>query len=63
MNRDTESGQPVPFLSPPDAVNAGTDRSLAFVSLAGESTTPVPLPIYLNPLFQQHRGFDWGRAI
>ena len=55
MNRDTESGQPVPFLSPPDAVNAGTDRSLAFVSLMGESTTPVPLPIYLNPLSQQHQ--------
>ena len=57
MNRDTESGQPVPFLSPPDAVNAGTDRSLAFVSLAGESTTPVPLPIYLNPLSQGHQDF------
>ena len=55
MNRDTESGQPVPFLSPPDAVNAGTDRSLAFVSLMGESTTPVPLPIYLNPPSQQHQ--------
>ena len=57
MNRDTENGEPVPFLSPPDAVNAGTDRSLAFVSLAGESTTPVPLPIYLNPLSQQHQDF------
>ncbi len=55
MNRDTENGEPVPFLSPPDAVNAGTDRSLAFVSLMGESTTPVPLPIYLNPLSQQHQ--------
>lgn len=67
MNRDTESGQPVPFLSPPDAVNAGTDRSLAFVSLAGESTTPVPLPIYLNPLSQQHQDFigegQYERAI
>lgn len=55
MNRDTQDREPVPFLSPPDAVNAGTDRSLAFVSLAGESTTPVPLPIYLNPLSQQHQ--------
>lgn len=67
MNRDTESGQPVPFLSPPDAVNAGTDRSLAFVSLPGESTTPVPLPIYLNPLSQQHQDFigegQYERAI
>ncbi len=67
MNRDTENGEPVPFLSPPDAVNAGTDRSLAFVSLAGESTTPVPLPIYLNPLSQQHQDFigegQYERAI
>ena len=57
MNRDTQDGKPVPFLSPPDAVNAGTNRSLAFVSLMGESTTSVPLPIYLNPLAQQHQDF------
>ena len=61
MNRDTQNREPVPFLSPPDAVNAGTDRSLAFVSLTGESTTPVPLPIYLNPLSQQHQRFHWRR--
>lgn len=67
MNRDTESGEPVPFLSPPDAVNAGTNRSLAFVSLAGESTTPVSLPIFLDPLSQLHRDFtgagQYERAI
>ena len=67
MNRDTKDGEPVPFLSPPDAVNAGTNRSLAFVSLAGESTTPVPLPIYLNPLSQQNQDFtgagQYERAI
>ena len=67
MNRDTKDGTPVPFLSPPDAVNAGTDRSLAFVSLTGESTTPVPLPIYLDPLAQQHQDFtgagQYERAI
>ncbi len=67
MNRDTQDGEPVPFLSPPDAVNAGTNRSLAFVSLMGESTTPVPLPIYLNPLSQQHQDFtgagQYERAI
>ncbi len=67
MNRDTQGGEPVPYLSPPDAVNAGTNRSLAFVSLTGESTTPVPLPIYLNPLSQQHRDFtgagQYERAI
>ena len=67
MNRDTQNGEPVPFLSPPDAVNAGTNRSLAFVSLTGESTTSVPLPIYLNPLSQQHQDFtgagQYERAI
>ena len=67
MNRDTKNGAPVPFLSPPDAVNAGTNRSLAFVSLAGESTTPVPLPIYFNPLSQLDRDFtgagQYERAI
>lgn len=49
LNRDTKDREPIPFLSPPDAVNAGTNRSLAFVSLTGESITPVPLPIYLSP--------------
>ena len=67
MNRYTKDGEPVPFLSPPDAVNAGTDRSLAFVSLTGESTTPVSLPIYFNPLAQLHRDFtgagQYERAI
>ena len=67
MNRDTKDGDPVPFLSPPDAVNAGTDRSLAFVSLAGESTTPVPLPIFFDPLSQLNRDFtgagQYERAI
>ena len=67
MNRDTESEEAVPFLSPPDAVNAGTDRSLAFVSLTGESTTPVPLPIFFDPLSQLHRDFtgagQYERAI
>lgn len=57
MNRDTKNGNPVSFLSPPDAVNAGTDRSLAFVSLAGESTTPVSLPIFFDPLAQLRRDF------
>ena len=67
MNRDTKNGAPVPFLSPPDAVNAGTDRSLAFVSLAGESTTPVPLPIFFDPLSRLQRDFtgagQYERAI
>jgi|GEM_PF-825088 len=49
MNRALKSGEAIPFLAPPDAINAGTNRTLAFVSLAGESTTDVPLPIYFSP--------------
>ncbi len=67
MNRDTKDGEPIPFLAPPDAVNAGTNRSLAFVSLIGESITSVPLPIYFNPLSKSHRDLtgagDYERAI
>ena len=67
MNRNIKDGEVVPFLSPPDAVNAGTNRSLAFVSLMGESITPVPLPIYFNPLPQQDQDFtgagQYERAI
>ncbi len=48
LNRDTQRGEAVPFLAPPDAINAGTNRSFAFVSLPGGSTTAVPLPIYFN---------------
>jgi len=48
LNRDTQRGEAVPFLAPPDAINAGTNRSFAFVSLPSGSTTPVPLPIYFN---------------
>ncbi len=49
LNRDLKREEPVSFLAPPDAINAGTNRSLAFVSLTGESATAVPLPIYFNP--------------
>ena len=49
INLDAKHGEPVAFLAPPDTVNAGTNRSIAFASLAGNSTTAVPLPIYFNP--------------
>ena len=49
LNRDVKRRTPVMFLAPPDAINAGTNRSLALVSLAPETTTTVPLPIYFNP--------------
>ena len=38
INRDVNSDAAVPFLAPPDAVNAGTDRSISFASLPGGET-------------------------
>ena len=49
INRDTKSGKPVRFLTPPDAVNAGTGRSIAFASLPGETVMAIPLPLYFSP--------------
>ena len=49
VNRDAKTSNPVPFLAPPDQINAGTARSLAFASLAPQSSTDVPLPIFFNP--------------
>lgn len=51
INRDMKTGEPVPFLAPPDAVNAGTDRSISFASLPAGELTSVPLPIYFHPQF------------
>ncbi len=49
INRDLRSGEALPFLAPPEAINGGSNRSLSFVSLSGKSTTDVSLPIYFNP--------------
>ncbi len=49
INRDVRSGEAVPFLTPPDAVNAGTDRSISFASLPGGELTSISLPIYFHP--------------
>lgn len=56
INRDVKSGEVVPFLTPPDAVNAGTDRSISFASLTGGEVTPISLPIYF-----QSQSADTGR--
>lgn len=48
INRDVNSGAAVPFLAPPDAVNAGTDRSISFASLPGGELTSISLPIYFD---------------
>lgn len=48
INRDITTGEPIPFLAPPDEVNAGTDRSISFASLPAAELTPIPLPIYFH---------------
>ena len=48
INRDVNSDAAVPFLTPPDAVNAGTDRSISFASLPGGELTSISLPIYFD---------------
>ena len=58
-NLDSKRGEPVAFLAPPEAINAGTNRSVAFASLAGGSTTAVPLPIYFNPESARAKGADF----
>ena len=48
INRDITTGEPIPFLVPPDEINAGTDRSISFASLPADELTPIPLPIYFH---------------
>ncbi len=48
INRGSKTGEVVPFLAPPDAVNAGTDRSVAFATLPPGMLSSIPLPIYLD---------------
>ncbi len=49
INRGLNTGEAVSFLAPPDAVNAGTDRSISFASVAGGELTSISLPIYFQP--------------
>ena len=51
ISRNLKTGEAVPFLAPPDAVNAGTDRSISFASLPAGELTPIPLPIFFHPQF------------
>ncbi len=51
INRDVITGEAVPFLAPPDAVNAGTDRSISFATIPAGELTSIPLPIYFHPQF------------
>ena len=61
INRDVKSGEVIRFLTPPDAVNAGTDRSVSFASLPPRRLSAIPLPIYLNPL--SARAGEYSREI
>ncbi len=61
INRDVRSGDAVAFLAPPDAVNAGTDRSISFASLPGGELTSIALPIYFHS--QSAAGGEYEREI
>lgn len=51
INKDSKSGQVVPFLAPPETANGGMNRSVAFASLPGGEVTEIPLPIYFHPMY------------
>ena len=55
INRDTESGESVPFLAPPETANGGMNQSVAFASLPGGVVTEIPLPIYFHPIYIRQR--------
>jgi len=63
INRDMRSGEAVSFLAPPDAVNAGTDRSISFASLPGGELTSIALPIYFHPESAKAGGFEREIAV
>lgn len=50
-NTDTRSGETIPFLTPPETTNAGTNQSAAFASLMGGTVTEITLPIYFHPMY------------
>ncbi|MYK17671.1 hypothetical protein F4055_05790 [Candidatus Poribacteria bacterium] len=51
INRDIKTGEVVPFLTPPETANGGTNQSVAFASLPGGEVTEIPLPIYFHPRY------------
>ncbi len=51
INRDIKTGEVVPFLTPPETANGGTNQSVAFASLPGGEVTEIPLPIYFHPTY------------
>ena len=53
VNTDMKSGATVPFLAPPETMNGGTNRSVAFASLPPGVVTEIPLPIYFHPVYMR----------
>jgi len=51
INRDIKTGEVVPFLTPPETANGGTNQSVAFASLPGGEVTEIPLPLYFHPTY------------
>jgi len=51
INTDIKTGKAVPFLTPPETANGGTNQSIAFASLPGGEVTEIPLPIYFHPMY------------
>ena len=51
INTDTQSGETIPFLTPLETANGGSNRSVAFASLPGGVVTEIPLPIYFHPMY------------
>ncbi|MCE2413209.1 hypothetical protein J4G07_04345 [Candidatus Poribacteria bacterium] len=50
-NTDTNTGETIVFLAPPETANGGMNRSVAFASLPGGTITEIPLPIYFHPAY------------
>ena len=63
INRDMNSGEVVSFLAPPDAINAGTDRSISLTSLPAGEVTSISLPIYFHPQFAETGAYERNIAV
>ena len=63
INRDMKSGEVVSFLAPPDAINAGTDRSISLTSLPAGEVTSISLPIYFHPQSAETGAYERNIAV
>ena len=63
INRDMNSGEVVSFLAPPDAINAGTDRSISLTSLPAGEVSSISLPIYFHPQSAETGAYERNIAV